>query len=108
MIDEQHGWNRSYKPLFIGFVLSILLLIAAYRIVVHHELTDLPLTLTIVGLGAAQALVQLFFFLHIGMESKPHWGIITLLFTLLIIFIVIGGSLWIMSNLKYDLMPMSH
>jgi len=105
MIDTHHGWLRSYKPQFLGFVISVLLTIAAYRIVTYYELTDFLLIATVFGLAALQAVIQLFFFLHLGMESKPHWGMITFLFTLLIIFLVIGGSLWIMNNLNYDLMP---
>jgi cytochrome o ubiquinol oxidase operon protein cyoD len=78
--------------------------VAIYRIVTHNELSDFLLTLTIFGLAIFQAVVQLFFFLHLGMESKPHWGMITFLFTVLVIIVVIGGSLWIMNNLNYDLM----
>ena len=106
MLDAHHGWNRSYKPQFLGFVASLLLTVAAYRIVTHNELSDFLLHLTIFTFAVFQALVQLLFFLHLGMESKPHWGMITFLFTVLIIVVVIGGSLWIMSNLNYDLMPM--
>jgi cytochrome o ubiquinol oxidase subunit IV len=105
MIDLHHGWNFSYKPEFLGFVASLLLTLAAYRIVTHAELSNSLLTLTIFGLGLFQALVQFFFFLHLGMEAKPQWGLITFLFTTLVVIIVIGGSLWIMSNINYDLMP---
>lgn len=105
MIDAHHGWNASHKPQYVGFIMSVVLTLAAYRIVVHHELSDSLLTLTIVGFAFLQALIQLVFFLHLGLESKPHWGMITFLFTVLVVVIVIGGSLWIMDNLNYDLMP---
>jgi cytochrome o ubiquinol oxidase operon protein cyoD len=105
MIDAHHGWNASHKPQYVGFSMSVILTIAAYRIVVHHELTDFLLVVTITSFAFLQAIIQLVFFLHLGLESKPHWGMITFLFTALVILIVIGGSLWIMSNLNYDLMP---
>jgi len=105
MIDLHHGWNLSYKPQFLGFVLSLLLTFAAYRIVVHHHLSDGELILTLYGLAVAQAVLQLVFNLHLGMESKPHWNTITFLFTVLVIIIIIGGSVWIMNNLDYNLMP---
>jgi cytochrome o ubiquinol oxidase subunit IV len=105
MIDAHHGWNLSHKPQYIGFVMSVLLTVAAYRITVDHELSDSLLVLTIIGFAFLQAIIQLVFFLHLGLESKPHWGLITFLFTVLVIVIVIGGSLWIMGNLNYDLMP---
>jgi len=105
MIDLRHGWNLSYKPQFLGFIFSLLLTVAVYRFVTHRELTHSLLTLTVVIFCILQALIQLFFFLHVGMESKPHWATITFLFTVLVIAIVLGGTLWIMSNLNYDLMP---
>ena len=105
MIDAHHGWNYSYKPQFLGFVTSLLLTLAAYRIVTHYELTDFLLILTVSGLAILQALLQLFFFLHLGLEEKPQWGLITFLFTALVMVIIIGGSMWIMNNLNYNLMP---
>lgn len=105
MIDPHHGWNASLKPQFIGFVLSFVLLIAAYRIVTHHHLSDGFLYATIYGVAIIQALIQLVFFMHLGLESKPHWNSITFLFTLLVIILIIGGSLWIMNNINYNLMP---
>ena len=105
MIDLHHGWNVSFKPQFLGFVLSIILTVAAYRIVTHHHLTGSTLVLTLVGIGILQAAVQLIFFLHLGLETKPHWNMITFVFTVLVIIIVVGGSVWIMNNLNYNLMP---
>ena len=105
MIDAKHGWNASFKPQFLGFVLSLILIVSSYLIVTHHLLSDQLLVFIIFGLSIAQALIQLVFFLHLGLESKPHWNSITFLFVVLVIFIVIGGSLWIMSNLDYNLMP---
>jgi len=105
MIDLHHGWNRSFKPQFLGFVFSALLTFAAYRIVMHHHFADGALMWTIVGLGVTQAILQLVFFLHLGLETKPHWNMITFLFTVLVILIVVGGSVWIMDSLNYNLMP---
>lgn len=109
MIDAKHGWNTSYKPQFIGFVSSILLIFASYLMVVHFHLPGMQLAITVFAFAVAQALLQLFFFLHLGLESKPHWVMITFLFTILVMVIVVGGTLWIMSNLNYNLMPpMNH
>lgn len=103
MIDVHHGWNASYKPQIIGFVVSLLLIIAAYRIITHAELKGALLTATIFSFAFTQAIVQLIFFLHVGVESKPHWNTITFLFTLLVLFIIILGTLWIIHNLNYNM-----
>jgi len=104
MIDPYHGWNVSFKPLIWGFVLSIALTLAAYFIVVEHLLTSWVLLVTVVGLGIVQAVVQLVFFLHIGLESKPRWYLIIFLFMVLIIVILVGCTMWIMRNLDYNVM----
>lgn len=105
MIDLHHGWNASLKPVCIGFIISLTLITSAYFILTKHHLGDGALIFTVTGIAIAQALVQLFFFLHLGMESKPHWNTITFIFVFLVILIVIGGSLWIMHNVNYNLMP---
>ncbi len=105
MIDREHGWNVSFKPVSIGFVFSLLLTVGTYLFVLRHHLSGTALTLSILGLALLQALVQFFFFLHVGMESKPRWTLIAFLFMILIMVVVVGGSMWIMSNLDYNTMP---
>jgi cytochrome o ubiquinol oxidase subunit IV len=108
MLDREHGWNISLKPPFIGYVLSLLIIAGMHRLVVHHHLKGDVLLWTVFGLGIAMALLQLVFFLHLGMESKPHWNSITFLFAVLVIVIIIGGSMWIMQNLNYNVMLPMH
>ena len=105
MKELLHGWNASYKPQFIGLVMSFLLTVTAYRFVTHHVLSDTLLYLTVFGCCLSQVLIQFIFFLHLGLEDKHHWRTITFLFTVLVVLIIVGGTLWIMSNLYYDLMP---
>jgi cytochrome o ubiquinol oxidase operon protein cyoD len=104
MIDSHHGWNASLKPSFLAFVFSLILIFAAHRIVGEHHLSDGILMLTIFIIALMQAILQLVFFMHLGAESKPHWNSITFLFTVIVIILVIGGSVWIMNNLNYNLM----
>ena len=105
MIDRHHGWSLSSKPLILAFVFSILLTIAAYRIVTRHHLSNTTLIYTILALALAQAVIQLIFYFHIGLEARPAWNLITLLFMVLVMIIVVGGSLWIMHNLRYFVIP---
>ena len=106
MIDKHHGWNLSFKPVILGLLVSIVLAFAMYRVAVAKHLTGDLYTLSIFGLACFQAILQLVFFMQVGLEHKPHWNIISLLFTVLVIVIVVGGSVWIMNNLNYNLMPM--
>ncbi len=103
MIDPHHTWNARLKPLAIGFVLSAILTLIAYFAVVERAFSPLVLIGLIVGCGCAQALAQLICFLQLGIESKPHWNLITFLFMALVLVVVIGGSLWIMYTLDYNM-----
>lgn len=105
MIDKYHSWNISYKPPVIGFILSLVLLVAAYRFEVHHHLQGSALIFAIFGFAILQALIQFVFFLFLGLESKPRENTIIFLFMVLVIIIIVGGSIWIMSNLNYNMMP---
>lgn len=104
MIERHYGWNKSFKPLWLGLVFSLLLTVASYRILTRYHLTHTHLVVTLFTLGIVQALLQFVFFLHLGVEKKPRWNLMLFLFTLLVLILVIGGSIWIMENLNYNLM----
>lgn len=105
MIDRHHGWNTSLKPLFIGVTLSLILTLGAYRIIAYKHLSAMIIDEILLGLCFTQAILQAIFFLQVGLESKPRWNTITFLFTILILIVIVGGSLWIMHNLNYNVMP---
>lgn len=105
MIDTHHGWNASIKPLILGFIFSIICILAVYRIATHMHLRHDLLVATVVGVGCIQVILQLIFFFHIGLESKPRWSLLLLVFTVVLILVVVLGTLWIMYNLDYNLMP---
>jgi cytochrome o ubiquinol oxidase operon protein cyoD len=58
------------------------------------------------GLAVMQLVIQVVFFLHIGRGSRLK--LVTFGFALLIILIVVVGSIWIMNNLNYNMMHMTH
>lgn len=107
MIDKNHGWNVSFKPVILGFVLSAVLACAMYRVADKSHLTGDFFVISLFGLALLQAVIQLILFMQVGLESRPHWTFISLIFTIIVILIVIGGSIWIMNNLNYNLMPMT-
>lgn len=106
MIDKHHGWNVSLKPLTLGFVLSLILMIASYRIVTRVHLSHSALTTTLFIFAIVTAIVQLIFFMHLCLEEKPAWNLMTFLFMVLVVLVVFGGSLWIMHTLDYNTMGM--
>lgn len=100
---ETHpGSMRSYT---IGFMLSLVLTILPYLIVVEGMLSGWMLIAALSGFAVAQLLIQLIFFLHLGRGPGARWNLIAFLFMLLVVFILVAGSLWIMNNLDYNMMP---
>ena len=59
----------------------------------------------LVVLAIAQMGVHLVFFLHITTGSDNTNNVLALAFGMLIVFLVVAGSLWIMTNLNDNMMP---
>lgn len=104
MIDMHHGWNTKVWPVLIGFILSLLCTVLAYLLVRQGFFNSMTRVALVIGLGFVQTCAQLVFFFHLGAEEKPRWNIMMFGFMLLVVFLVIGGSIWIMYNLNYNTM----
>lgn len=100
------GLLKSY---IIGFILSIVLTLAAYIPVSihansHHEMiSHVTIIWFIIPLAFVQLIVQLLFFLHMGQEEKPRWKLAMLVSFFGIVLIVIIASIWIMTHLNYNM-----
>lgn len=101
-MNGNSGTLASYTA---GFVLSIVLTIIPYLIVTQQLFTGWILVAWLIGFAIAQLLVQLLFFLHLGRGPGARWNVVIFLFMLMVVFIMVAGSLWIMNNLDYNMMP---
>jgi len=97
-------------PRLLGYVVGLglaILLTATSFFVAGTDLVWQPsIPVAIVVLAIAQMGVHLVFFLHITTGADNTNNVLALGFGLLIVFLVMGGSLWIMSNLNHNMMPM--
>lgn len=93
-----------FKRYLIGLFLSILLTLFAFQIVKNFIFSNEITFFIVIISSILQILIHLIFFLDIDFFDEDHWKIIIFLFSLLIIGIIVGGSLWIMSNLRYNMM----
>ena len=95
----------SFKSYAVGFVLSIVLTTAAFALVTSGR--GLPRALVTSGITAAavvQILVHLHYFLHLERSSAARWNGLALIFTVLIMALFVGGTLWIMTDLNFRMM----
>jgi cytochrome o ubiquinol oxidase operon protein cyoD len=103
--------GRLYRSYFIGFGISLGLTLLAFltaMMQVDSGGTAYAKTELLVGLvilAVIQLVVQLIFFFHLGHESKPRLNTVSFLFMLMVVGIIGFGSLWIMYNLNYNMMP---
>lgn len=90
----------------VGLGLAILLTITSFFVAGTDLVWQPSIPVALVVLAIAQMGVHLVFFLHITTGADNTNNVLALGFGLLIVFLVIGGSLWIMSNLNHNMMPM--
>ncbi len=97
----------SLTSYLIGLGLAIGLTLVSFFIA-HTTLVWQPSIPVALGvLAIAQMGVHLVFFLHISTGPDNVNNVMALAFGVLIVLLVIGGSLWIMSHLNHNMMPMS-
>lgn len=103
-MKQKHAFPGTITTYIVGFVGSLLLTMAAYFVVTTDVLRNGAAVAIIIGLAVMQLIVQLVFFLHLGREKQPRWNQVAFVFMAIMVSIIVGGSLWIMNNLNYNMM----
>ena len=98
---ESHGSLQGYAT---GFVLSLILTAIPFALVMSGSASKAVTVTGIFAAAAIQILVHLHYFLHMDRSSAQRWNLMTFLFTVLVMAIFIGGSLWIMIDLHFRMM----
>jgi cytochrome o ubiquinol oxidase operon protein cyoD len=101
---ENTSGQKTLGAYVTGLVLCLVLTFFAFALVYSHQMSTVMLDTTLAGLAIIQLLVQCICFLRLNMSKEGQWNVLPFLFALLIIFILAGGSLWIMANLNYFMM----
>jgi cytochrome o ubiquinol oxidase operon protein cyoD len=99
-----HGSRRGY---LVGTILSILLTAIPFWLVMTGVLHNAQTTaILIFAMALVQIAVHVICFLHLDTRSEGGWTLIAFLFTLVIVVLMIGGSVWVMFHLNTNMMPM--
>ena len=108
---EAHGHGEGHygtmKDYLTGFVLSVILTAIPFWIVMADVFRS-PVTAAVVIMvfGVAQIYVHMVYFLHMNARSEGGWTLLAAIFTIVVVVIALAGSLWIMSHLHQNMMPM--
>ncbi|NNM81982.1 MAG: cytochrome o ubiquinol oxidase subunit IV [Burkholderiales bacterium] len=82
-----------------GFLLSLLLTGISFWVVTSHSHFREFAVIILFASALLQIVVHLHVFLHVDSSPDSSWNLFSLLFTALIIFLMIAGTIWIMYNL---------
>jgi len=92
----------------VGLVLAVLLSIVSFFVAQTSLVWQPSIPIALFVLAVAQIGVHLVFFVHITTGPDNTNNVMALAFGVLIVFLVIAGSLWIMSQLNANMtLPMS-
>ena len=89
----------------VGLFLAVILTATSFWAANTSLLWAPGIPLGLAVLAIAQIGVHLVFFLHITTGPDNTNNVLALAFGMLIVILVIGGSLWIMTNLNANMMP---
>ena len=89
----------------IGLALAVILTATSFWAANTALLWGPGVPLGLAVLAIAQIGVHLVFFLHITTGRDNTNNVLALAFGMLIVILVIGGSLWIVTNLNANMMP---
>jgi cytochrome o ubiquinol oxidase operon protein cyoD len=90
--------ERRLRTYLTGFALALILTAIPFALVAFEALPRLPLLILIAAV--VQILVHLRYFLHLDLTTTPRENIVAIVFAAILIFIMVGGSLWIMLDLQ--------
>lgn len=102
--SESAGHWVANANLGLGF--SILLTAAAFVLAGTHLIYAPAIPVGLLVLAIAQMGVHLVFFLHVTTGPDNTNNVLALAFGILVVFLIVVGSIWIMSHLDHNMMPM--
>jgi cytochrome o ubiquinol oxidase subunit IV len=101
---EHEESTANFLSYTAGLGLAILATIGSFVVSQTNLLWAPGIPVGLVVLAFAQIGVHLVFFLHLGSGPDNTNNILALAFGLLIVFLVITGSIWIIANLHANMM----
>ncbi|WP_372748148.1 cytochrome o ubiquinol oxidase subunit IV [Litorivivens sp.] len=103
---EEEAPHASFSGYMIGFLASVFLTAIPFVLVMGDVFSSDGVTsLIILAFAAVQIVVHMVYFLHMNFHSEGGWNMLSLLFTAVLLFITLFGSLWVMYNMNVNMMP---
>jgi cytochrome o ubiquinol oxidase operon protein cyoD len=97
---------QAIRGYLVGFALATLLTCVSFYIAQSTLVWQPSIPIALSVLALAQMGVHLVFFLHLTSGADSVNNVLALAFGLLIVVLLVFGSLWIMTHLNHNVMPM--
>jgi cytochrome o ubiquinol oxidase operon protein cyoD len=104
-LDAGETFEKGLQSYLIGFALAMMLTIGSFWVVRADVIYSPGIPVALVALAVAQMGIHLVFFLHITTGPDNTNNVLALSFGVLIVCLLIFGSLWIMTNLNHNMIP---
>jgi cytochrome o ubiquinol oxidase operon protein cyoD len=104
--DVEQGTSSGMLVYSIGLALAVVLTAMSFWVANTSLLWVGGVSLGLTVLAIAQMGVHLVFFLHVTTGPDNTNNVMALAFGVLIVFLLLAGSLWIMAHMNHNMMPM--
>jgi cytochrome o ubiquinol oxidase operon protein cyoD len=105
-LEGREDTTRGLRSYLIGFALAVGLTAISFWAVRTHVIYGPSVSIALVALAIAQMGIHLVFFLHITTGPDNTNNVLALVFGVFVVCLVVFGSLWIMTNLNHNMVPM--
>jgi cytochrome o ubiquinol oxidase operon protein cyoD len=102
-LEDSGHWIRNAN---LGLGFSIILTVAAFLLAGSNLIYGPAIPVALLVLAIAQMGVHLVFFLHITTGPDNTNNVLALAFGVLVVFLIVIGSIWIMDHLHQNMQPM--
>jgi len=107
MQDASVGRMPHARSYLTGLALALMLTAIPFTLVYFKLVAGTAMPLVIAAAAIVQIVVHLKYFLHLNLTDTPRENLLALTFAAILIFIMVGGSLWIMFDLHHRMAPAS-
>jgi cytochrome o ubiquinol oxidase subunit IV len=99
-----HEGEVTIKRYMVGVVLALVLTAIPFGLVAASTLQPIRIFVAIGVAAITQVVVHLRYFMHLDLKPSSQNKLIALCFAAVVLFILVGGTLWIMFDFNYRTM----
>jgi cytochrome o ubiquinol oxidase subunit IV len=103
-MDHNAEYRSERRSYIVGFALAVALTVTPFAFVAWDGAFRATTLWIIAATAATQIAVHFHFFLHINLSKSKRDDLQLILFSMLIVALMAGGTIWILGNLRYRMM----